>query len=402
MNARHVRLDVQHADVMFGARVGMRDVSLTVASGETVALLGPSGVGKTSLLRAIAGLDAFANGRVAVDGRDVSALAPEHRRVVYLHQTPTLFPHLSVIDNVGFPHEVRGMSRALARERARPLLSRVRMDAYATRMPASLSGGQRHRVALARALAADPAVLLLDEPFAALDPSLRDEVREAVFELLSGDLGDAAPPAVLLVTHDVDEAVSLAERVVVLLDGAIVQDARSHTLLRQPSTVGVARFLGVPNIIGGRTDSGGVFHSALGAVRSVGNSANDADDTVPGDAFLVARADAFTVDTNDSAFHAATGITDTERNAHSAATGSEIRDDAHGFRATVMAVRERIGGTVLVVRVGDIELHATPYGVVPVVGDDVFVRVNRSRAHIVGPTGSSRAALNDSSRDTHV
>ena len=188
-----------------------------------MALLGPSGVGKTSLLRAIAGLGTLSSGTVLVDGRDVTAAPPDGRGIVYMHQSPSLFPHLSVLDNVAFPLEVRGVSRSeAARPTAAELLARVQLRPAASRPPSTLSGGQRHRVALARALAADPAVLLLDEPFASLDPELRAEVREAVVDLLERGEG----PAVVLVTHDVDEAAGLADRLVGVAAGAHRADWR--------------------------------------------------------------------------------------------------------------------------------------------------------------------------------
>ncbi|MBS1817590.1 MAG: ABC transporter ATP-binding protein [Acidobacteria bacterium] len=253
-------LVVTGAHVSFGARPGLHGVDLSVARGERVALLGPSGCGKTSLLRAVAGLQPLTSGAIAVDGTEVTGVLPEQRGIVYMHQSPSLFDHLSVIDNVGFPLEVRGTPRRQARERAAALLDRVQLARLAHRASDTLSGGQRHRVALARALAANPAVLLLDEPFAALDPELRAEVRETVLDLL----GTAEwAPAVVVVTHDVDEAAAMAHRVAILLDGRLAQVASPEHLLNAPVSVAVARLLGLPNVLTGIRAADGRVSFAL-------------------------------------------------------------------------------------------------------------------------------------------
>jgi putative spermidine/putrescine transport system ATP-binding protein len=258
-------LAIVDADVSFGPSIGLRAVNLRVARGERVALLGPSGVGKTSLLRAIAGLGGWSAGRVYVDGRDVTTTPPDQRGVVYMHQAPSLFPHLSVIDNVAFPLEVRGVPRRDARATAATLLERVQLGQFAVRAPATLSGGQRHRVALARALAANPAVLLLDEPFSSLDPELRADVRQAVVDLLAEE-----SPAVLVVTHDVDEAAALADRIAVLLEGRVAQCDAPTAVLTTPRSVAVARFLGLPNLLRGVRDDHNTVSCALGTVRASG------------------------------------------------------------------------------------------------------------------------------------
>lgn len=305
------RLVLDDVDVRFGNRVGLRAVTLRVGVGERMALLGPSGVGKSSILRAIAGLIPIAAGRVVVDGEDVTRRPPERRGTVYLHQVPSLFPHLSVAENVAFPLTVRGRPAVEGRARALQLLARVGLDDKASRRPNALSGGERHRVALARALAATPAVLLLDEPFASLDPSLRAEVRESVQGLL-----DEGGPAVVMVTHDVDEGASFAHRIAVVLDGRIAQCATPSDLLRAPASIAVARFLGMPNIVPGAIDGNGRFVSVVGCRRAEG---------APGAATLVARPDGLV--------------------AHDVAAGDGESE------ARVAAVEERIGGAVLRVAV---------------------------------------------------
>ena len=366
-------LVLDHVSIAFGTTDGLRDLCLRARAGEQLALLGPSGVGKTSLLRAIAGLHTVTSGRVLLDGRDITAFAPERRGVVYLHQTPALFPHLSVLDNVAFPFEVRGIARANARARAASLLAQVRLEGFALRHPAALSGGQRHRVALARALAARPAVLLLDEPFAALDPSLRADVRDAVFALFNDTSAtrmnetDARPPIVLLVTHDIDEAVALTQRVVVLLDGRIAQDDASSAVLARPRTIGVARFLGVPNLVPGMRDALGVVTSALGVIPSAGRV---------GAVWIASRPDAL--------------VAVTEASGASPVVGA------------IVAAHERMSGATVQVRIGKTTVFAQRANTELRVGDHVAVVVHDSRVHVIDADDAAEAVANTPASQAHV
>jgi ABC-type Fe3+/spermidine/putrescine transport system ATPase subunit len=229
----------------------------------------------------VAGLAPVRGGRVEVGGRDVTDAPPERRDAVYLHQTPVLFPHLAVAENVAFPLRVRRVADAEVRTRVAGALDAVRLAGLGDRMPHALSGGQRHRVALARAIAARPVVLLLDEPLSALDPALRAEVREAIV-----DAQAAHAAALVLVTHDLDDAGALADRVAVLLDGTVAQLARPADLFLRPASLAVARFVAAFREVPARVRPDGAVESALGAVPPGGAAVR------PGSAVVLVRADA--------------------------------------------------------------------------------------------------------------
>ncbi|MEP6688793.1 MAG: ABC transporter ATP-binding protein, partial [Gemmatimonadales bacterium] len=243
----------------FGAASGLEEITFDVAPGERLALVGAPGAGKTTLLRAIAGLGPGSAARLLVGGREVGALPPERRGVVYLHQTPLLFPHLTVAENIAFPLRVRGARGADVEPAVDEVMHALRLDGLGKRRVQTLSGGQRHRAALARAIVARPPVLLLDEPFASLDPALRHEVREAVRVAQA-----SYRPAMVLVTHDLDEAGTLADRIGLLLDGRLAQVGSPGELFTCPATLAVARFLGWTNSVPGTITGDGHFASPLG------------------------------------------------------------------------------------------------------------------------------------------
>ncbi len=237
----------------FGPAPVLSGVDLSVRSGSLVAILGASGSGKTTLLRLLAGFERADSGRIAVAGEAVCDaglhLAPERRRIGYVAQEGALFPHLSVQDNVLF-----GLPRRERRDghRAASLLELVGLPAaYAARGPHQLSGGEQQRVALARALAPRPRLVLLDEPFSALDAALRTETRRAVAAALS-----QAGATALLVTHDQSEALSMGEQVAVLRRGHLVQMASPETLYRRPADAELARFVGEAVLLPGRAEAG--------------------------------------------------------------------------------------------------------------------------------------------------
>ncbi len=203
----------------------LRGIDATVERNTLAALLGPSGCGKSTLLRIIAGFDHADAGRVLIDGTDVSDVPARRRGIGFVAQHYALFPHMTVGQNVSFALDVRGTSREQTTRRVSELLALVRLEGYESRLPRELSGGQKQRVALARALAPEPSILLLDEPFAALDLHVRRELRAWL-----RDLHERTHVTTILVTHDADEAMELADNIVLLEDGVValaVRDALS-------------------------------------------------------------------------------------------------------------------------------------------------------------------------------
>ncbi|WP_221030271.1 sulfate/molybdate ABC transporter ATP-binding protein [Actomonas aquatica] len=241
-------IEVTHLRKTFGAYTALDDVSLSVKPGQLTALLGPSGSGKTTLLRIIAGLE-FADpgsGAVCLDGQDVTALGPGERGIGFVFQHYALFRHLTVFENVAFGLSVRPRrerpSRAEVRDRVQRLLQLVQLDGLAQRLPTQLSGGQRQRVALARALAIEPKVLLLDEPFGALDAKVRKELRRWLRQF-----HEEVNLTTLFVTHDQEEALEIADEVVVMNNARIEQVGAPQTVYDQPASPFVIEFLGNVN-----------------------------------------------------------------------------------------------------------------------------------------------------------
>jgi iron(III) transport system ATP-binding protein len=255
-------LDLVDLHKSFGTHPVLTGLDLSVPAGSFTAILGSSGSGKTTLLRLLAGFDRPDRGIVKIAERIVDAGAihvqPERRRIGYVPQEGGLFPHLTVAANVGF-----GLSRAARRSRVNQLLELVGLADLGRRYPHQLSGGQQQRVALARALAIEPEVVLLDEPFASLDAHMRASVREEVQRILQ-----ASATTTLLVTHDQDEALSLADRVAVLRDGQIAQYATPQELYARPLDDRLARFIGEANLIAGVLD-GAFVDTPLGKLPAL-------------------------------------------------------------------------------------------------------------------------------------
>ena len=249
-------ITLQHVTKIYGSGAGavraVDDVSLTVESGELFFLLGPSGCGKTTLLRIIAGLMEPGGGRVLFGDRDVTDLSVEKRNTAMVFQNYALWPHMTVAQNVQFGPRMRGASRADRKQTADKSLNRVQMAGYTRRKPNQLSGGQQQRIALARALAARPDCLLLDEPLSNLDARLRMHMRTELRRLVK-DTGTTS----VYVTHDQKEALSMADRIAVMNDGRIVQTGAPEQLYDRPATRFVADFLGEANFIEGRITRAG-------------------------------------------------------------------------------------------------------------------------------------------------
>jgi putative spermidine/putrescine transport system ATP-binding protein len=226
----------------FGAVRAVDGVSLSVARGEFFTLLGPSGCGKTTLLRLIAGIYPVSDGRVTLNGRDITDAPMHTRNLAMVFQSFALFPHLSVFDNVAFGLRSRRVARDEIRARVTEALALVKLDALAERFPAQLSGGQQQRVALARALVVRPDLLLFDEPLSNLDARLRDEMR---FEIR--DLQRRIGITTLLVTHDIEEAFTMSDRMAVMQAGKIIQIGRADEIYRSPRNRFVANFVGPIN-----------------------------------------------------------------------------------------------------------------------------------------------------------
>lgn len=240
-------------------------VSFRAAPGRVTALLGPSGSGKSTVLRLIAGLEEPTAGEVRIDGQDCTRLAVRERRVGFVFQSYALFQHMTVAENVGFGLKIKGAPARAVAERVRELLALVQLEAYGDRYPRQLSGGQRQRVALARSLATDPKVLLLDEPFGALDTKVRIELREWLL-----GFQESTRVTTILVTHDQEEALELSSHVVLLRDGRVVQAGAPHELYDRPAEPFVASFLGGTNVLRGHVQAGQL---QLGGVQGNGLSA---------------------------------------------------------------------------------------------------------------------------------
>ncbi|MBI2093304.1 MAG: sulfate ABC transporter ATP-binding protein [Candidatus Omnitrophica bacterium] len=246
-------IEVRNITKTFNGFAALKDVSLKVPAGQLVALLGPSGSGKTTLLRVIAGLEIPDRGVVLFDSEDATARSTRDRRVGFVFQHYALFRHMTVFENVAFglrvkPRRERPSASEIAK-RVHELLTLVQLERLAARYPSQLSGGQRQRVALARALAVQPKVLLLDEPFGALDAKVRQELRRWL-RRLHDEIGITS----VFVTHDQDEALEVADRVVILHEGRVEQEGSPEEVYEHPATPFVYRFLGNVNLFHGRVE----------------------------------------------------------------------------------------------------------------------------------------------------
>jgi iron(III) transport system ATP-binding protein len=335
-------LEVRGLTAAYGSNQVLHGIDLDVPSGSITAILGPSGSGKTTLLRVIAGFERAQSGTVSIAEHVVESprrhVPPERRRVGYVAQDGALFPHLSVARNVAF-----GLNRGPARdERVAELLALVGLTSFAGRYPHELSGGQQQRVALARALANNPPLVLLDEPFAALDASLRAEVRRDITRIL-----EEARTTTVLVTHDQDEALSMAGQVAVLRAGRIAQAGAPDELYQRPSDPELAQFLGEANLLPARVDSAGVT-CALGVL-----SANDMWDGKGADAIVLIRPEQLMVQSDPAPEMVPAAIVAVEYHGHEALLSLVVTTDdaAMKLRARARPAPGFVPGAEVFVRV---------------------------------------------------
>lgn len=332
----------------------LNDVSLTLEAGSCTAVLGPSGSGKSTLLRAVAGLETLDTGRVLLDGQDLAAVRPERRGMAMVFQRPLLFPHLNVLDNVAFAATIRGVRRKQARDDAQTFLELVQMEGAGKRRATQLSGGQQQRVAIARGLAARPSVLLLDEPFSALDLELRSIMHE-----LLAQVRQKLNPTILMVTHDRDEAAAVADQIALISNGEVLQHGTVEAMYSRPASLQVSRLMGGTNEIPG-TVKDDMHYSLLGA------HALPSDHQWPdGPATLVIRQERIVL----------------------------LPDHSAGIPGLVTGIRSRGPRQLVTVSAGNVELHAeaTPWQALSI-GDSIRVQLpTTALAAVVGhPEPSSR------------
>jgi len=264
-------LDVRRLEVAYGGVQVLKGIDLAVAPGMFVALLGSSGCGKTTLLRAISGFVPVKAGEIRVDGDDITAQPPDKRGMAMVFQSYALWPHMTTAQNIGYGLKLRGLARDAIRRRVEEILAMLRLEGLGARMVTQLSGGQRQRVALGRALAINPAILLLDEPLSNLDARIREEVRHEI-KALQQRLGITA----IHVTHDREEAMVMADRIVVLDAGRIAQAGAPEEVYNRPVSPFVAGFMGAGNVIrlearpsgDGLAIQPGAHHSAATVARA--------------------------------------------------------------------------------------------------------------------------------------
>lgn len=240
----NVQLEVKNLAHMFKTGEGIRDIQFSVEKGELLTLLGPSGCGKTTILRSVGGFIQSQEGKIIVDSEDITNLSPEKRPTAMVFQSYNLWPHMNIFENLAFSMKLKKLPKNEIKERVQWALQLIRLENVEKKYPSELSGGQQQRVALARALLLDPKVLLLDEPFSALDAKLRYELREELREIQS-----KTNLTMLFVTHDQEEALAISDRIIVMNKGNIEQMDSPREIYNHPKTLFVAKFIGKMNFM---------------------------------------------------------------------------------------------------------------------------------------------------------
>jgi len=238
-----MKITIENLTKKFGDTTAVDNLSVTMESGKMIALLGPSGCGKTTILNMLSGILPATSGKIFFDGQDVTALPPEKRNIGLVFQNYALYPHMTVLENICFPLEIKKVPKKQRIEKAKELAELVRISEYLDRKPAQLSGGQQQRVAIARALAKEPQLLLLDEPLSNLDAKLRVEMREEILRIQR-----ASKITTVFVTHDQEEASSIADEVILMKLGVLQQQGSARDLYDRPVNYFAADFLGAPPI----------------------------------------------------------------------------------------------------------------------------------------------------------
>ncbi|WP_138494172.1 sulfate/molybdate ABC transporter ATP-binding protein [Paenibacillus pinistramenti] len=239
-----MHVEVRHLDKHFGDFHAVKDVSFEIEKGKLIGLLGPSGGGKTSILRMLAGLEQPDQGDILFHGERVNRLSPQDRGIGFVFQSYALFKHMTVFDNIAFGLKIKKQPKALIRDRVMELVELTGLKGFEKRLPHQLSGGQRQRVAFARALAPSPQLLLLDEPFAAIDAKIRQELRSWLRELIE-EVGITS----IFVTHDQEEAIEVADEIMIINQGRLEQKGTPWEIYKQPVTPFVATFVGESNLV---------------------------------------------------------------------------------------------------------------------------------------------------------
>ncbi len=347
-----VRVDIRNVNLAFGATQVLRDISLTVEPGEFFALLGPSGCGKSTLLRLIAGFNQAQSGTVTIDGADITSIPPWRRDIGMVFQNYALWPHMTVAQNVAFGLEERKLPRADIARRTAAALELVGLADYGTRRPNQLSGGQQQRVAVARTIAIEPKVLLLDEPLSNLDAKLRVHMRTELLAL-QRKLGITT----IFVTHDQEEALSISDRVAVLDRGAIQQVGTPMDLFDRPHNRFIASFVGTINLLRGtaqKSPGGVTFESPL-----IGKVSLATDSPMSGDADIAFRPHTLSLAAPDS-IEAADRIWVTGNVAHREFLGEFVRYRIDAQGTDIVADQPHFGGNVEFVPGSQVRIGISP------------------------------------------